>query len=297
MTDVIAAFSRLHVMSPAKGGGSSLRAFVSACNDHDFEDSFYRSSGAGDWKSFLTDFFEPPAITAGHMGVKNFDQVVRKLPSSNLAIYSHREEITRLKSALIYVAQQRLISPRLGWNKGFLSFSTDFQKKHDFAITIVNETYVEIEAKGLMALLKENIYERGYDESRMLTCDLYESIQESKPDLIFMSYTQIDEFQKMIQEKYCPSYMEDPVHKNYGKEYAHVVSPDGSVYLINDWIDARINILEWASNLRHPDGACRGETRIMEEALASCPSGFVQVVGSGRVTLDVDDSEYMMHRV
>ena len=113
-------------------------------------------------------------------------------------------------------------------------------------------------------------------DSNIFTCELYKNIRMNRPNFVIMNFTQVDNMQRLLAKKHCPG--QDPVHHNSKRRDNMVVklSSDESEHSLNDWIDAKINILQWTLNL-NSNRQCKGETRSMEEAMLQCETGFIQV--------------------
>ena len=294
MSDIVSTFPHLHVLSAAKAGSSSLGTIVHNCMSQVFKrDLIYGALYQGTDENMrekrsmiLKDNLHPFPITVGPLKPLTFNKYADTLSPSNLVVYSHRQELSRLKSAIVYVTDHHFVGPKLGWwgLQKVPQIAHDLIEKHGSTIT-GNATHGFLDETLLIEVIKLHTYELGYDDSRMLSCDLYESIQTNQPNLVIIENKKIDDFQSVLAETICPD-LKKPVHLlSHEKKpvNSYVVSSDGTTHTVSDWVDEKINILEWALNLRDEKRSCKGETWTMEETLSSCPTGFVRVVGSGRV--------------
>jgi hypothetical protein len=101
------------VVMPAKAAGSSMKYFTYRCNDaiEKMVDNFLNAPAA--WENLLTNSHEMPGVIASHiLAPQKLVDIIRNVPRDTLLIYSHRQETSRLRSAVKYVLQKKLCSDK-----------------------------------------------------------------------------------------------------------------------------------------------------------------------------------------
>eukprot|EP01082_Thalassiosira_pseudonana_P009752 g8672.t1 g8672 contig30:9055-9684(+) len=104
LRSLIASADQIIILMPAKAAGTSFKAFSSKCVTKTFNDNFLNFKDRNDFDSVLTASYDMPAVLASHMmQVKNLIYFIKNAPRNTLLIYSHRDETTRLLSAIDHV--------------------------------------------------------------------------------------------------------------------------------------------------------------------------------------------------
>lgn len=296
LTELVTVFPQFFAVASSASGSSSLRDFASSCaSEIDGIEPFWMPDaqeamlpGSPDMPreqihdffkelSLTTSFQAPPVLGGQVNNERSVMEVFETASASTLLFYSHRAEVSRLYAAIEKVVGYSLVAPMLTQNHARESWSLDFQRRHNFQLTRTEKGYV-LPEDALIELIAEKPFEIYSSDTHLLTCSVYRSILRTNPNLIITDYTKIGEVQDALAKKTCPG--NNFQFKEDAFEYP-VIKSGNNFYTLKEWLDAKIDTLEWALSLA--EYTCRGETRTMEAALAKCPSKMLQVVGPGRV--------------
>lgn len=265
---------------PAKAAGTSLKDFSKACNGPSYSelrDNFI-SDLRFDLADILSNFYRMPLVIASHLyHVDNLVYLLENAARNALIIYVHRDETKRLSSAINQVVTD--------WCRRGNGYADSVIKppKGFFYKEQKNKCYVE-ESKLINVAIKKKESEIGLGATELLPCEAFEAIKANAPNMMFLDYKYGNDLQNLLAEKYCPSLADKPVESNVAsaKEYeAFVQVKNSEIVPLNDWLKAKQSTLEWALGLHHK-ATCRAKTRIMEDKLFSCETGFLNT----RVTED-----------
>ena len=190
--------------------------------------------------------------------------LIEQLPRSTLLIYMHREESSRLKSAIKQVYSLVRLRPKI-CDVSFIEEKNVCITKEDTLISVIEEQTAEIE----------------HGEPQMLNCDTHDAIENNAPNMMFMHYKQLDKLQRLLAKYNCPHMLEEgALHINVGNEKdrtALVQVGDGKKTVhLEEWIEAKGDMLSFALNLRPPN-TCQRKTREIEDDLFECETEFVRV--------------------
>lgn len=287
MDHLLSKYDQVFLLMPAKGAGTSLNHFTGVCmastNTLSFQQTSHISHHEDELYSAFTDQLQMPSLVTGHIAYpKYFRKVIEHATKDSLIIYSHREESSRLPSAI-----KEVVTKHLCYNN---------KKSKEKGVAIVNNQCQVTEEK-LGNTIKEKRYEIGNGVLRLLTCELYESIKDNRPNLVFMHYKQASRLQKLLAKHHCPDVTED-VRINVGavKQPISIVlggsKNSGELVDLNDWLKAKNSLLEYAFATKEnvsvnkkewidtKEGVtCQATTRDIEDLLLECPSETLQVSG------------------
>ena len=254
---MIASTHQVLVVGPAKAAGSSMFYFSSECNNgtsytYDEMGKFLRRASG---ESSLTKYYEMPSVVSSHVhNSQTLVNIIKDAPRDTLLLYSHRQETSRLQSAVAQVLS------RCGSTKD--SGDDDALKREG------NSCYINEE--HLLEIIKSGKAEIGQSTNNLLTCEVYEAIEDYAPTMAFIDYKKANEVQELISEKYCPSLLGNPVVKNVAdnKQFqVHVKSNATSADVtLDQWLATKSSTLEFALRL-NKDATCVSKTRIMEDQL------------------------------
>lgn len=262
---------------PAKAAGTSMKDFSKACNGPSYSELMdnFISDSRFDLADVISNSYHMPPVIASHLyHVDNLIYLLENVGRNTLLIYVHREETKRLSSAINEVVTNYC---RGGNGHVEISAPRDFFYKRQ-----QNKCYVE-EKKLINVAIKKKESEIGIGASELLQCETFEAIKANAPNMVFLDYKYGNDLQKLLAGKYCPNLVDLPVESNVAsvKEFEALVKMKNSeTVTLNDWLKAKENTLEWALGLNHA-ATCRAKTRIMEDVLFSCESGFLNAKVKG----------------
>lgn len=268
MDELLSKLRQVFVIMPAKNAGSSFEAFTKTCMvERDSWASFPNSINQPE-KKMLQNSFEMPTLISSHvMNSKRFMELVKHATDDSLIIYVHRNGTDRLRSAIGQVSASECAK------------QTE-QGLHANGPCILKEGEV-------LDFIAARVREIGISETRVLTCDAYESIEANAPNLVFMNYVQVDKMFELLAKHHCPG--QKAVHKNTLSDHdsrsaimveleSSTRNGDTSVDL-QDWLDAKMDLIELGLQLKN-DVSCQSTTRKMQHDLFSCQDETIHVSSS-----------------
>lgn len=253
-----------------KSSGTSLKNFVKACTDatEGIGKTEFLSLSPDIKRGIFTQSYNMPKVMTSFAQTNDLALIefIKGMTDESLWIHLYRPETDRLLSAIKHVVKSRLCK---GVTIGDL----------DVSIAKRNGNKCVIEENDLIhdVILKRKI-EIGKSTPKILTCDLYDSIKENAPNVVFVSYEQSSRVQAAVARKYCPelehrsSKLNVDADKNM-QAYVKLVSTGENV-LIDDWVKKKRNHLEWALELNKKI-TCKGTTRKIGQKIKSCPDGAI----------------------
>lgn len=256
LDEVLNSSKQIFITMPAKSAGTSLKAFVNQCTNYEPIDNFINKQF--EIRDFMTSSLELPKIIAGHCySSENLINLIQNTSKNTLLVFIHREETDRLRSAIKQVVTDSLCH--------------------------VNDENCKIDESYLISeVIQKRQDELHFGAPEILTCDVYNKIEETMPKMIFVNYKNVDKLQAAIAAHHCPEYLDKPVHANVDKEKPFSVSvaldkSTGESTSLEYWINAKGELLEWGYQLKR-EQSCQGTTRHMEDRLFECGSnGFLMV--------------------
>jgi len=258
MDDLLSIFKQVYVVMPAKAAGTSFKAFTKKCMNGTY--SFHKVDNIlGDLEKMRDAFqgsLEMPTLISSHLtNTRDFVSLLKWTNRHSLVIYIHREETDRLRSSIVEVATK---------------LCTTENKKGEGRCVMDEDMLVEI-----IVMQKHEI---GFSESRLLTCNTYDSIEENLPNLVFMNYKQANKMQNLLAKHHCPG--TESMRQNAGMEKRPIAvklknsgggtSNSTRVVGINDWLDAKMQLMEYIFRLKL-GGSCQAKSKKIEKFLFSCP--------------------------
>lgn len=105
-----------------------------------------------------------------------------------------------------------------------------------------------------------------------LTRSLWEEVDETGPNILFVYFSKVNALQSNLAKQYCDGMqpMQADVGRNtalYAKKYV-IRTRSGGEALLDDWVKAKHSTIKFA--LKLSGGSCKHKTRKVEDALNSC---------------------------
>eukprot|EP00537_Pseudo-nitzschia_pungens_P012543 CAMPEP_0172384346 /NCGR_PEP_ID=MMETSP1061-20121228/2129_1 /TAXON_ID=37318 /ORGANISM="Pseudo-nitzschia pungens, Strain cf. pungens" /LENGTH=371 /DNA_ID=CAMNT_0013112943 /DNA_START=616 /DNA_END=1731 /DNA_ORIENTATION=- len=257
---------QVYISMPAKAAGSSMKAFAISCMNVDIQikvnlfNKVPRINGKRPIGEYLTESFEPPSLIASHLYSDiEFTHLVKHSTTRSLIIYLHRDEPSRVLSAIKQVTTMRLCPEK----------EKEKQKQKQSEPCTVRE-------QDLVAAIQKKVAEIGFGATEILTCDSYDALDDNAPNFVFVHYTQASRLQKLLAKRFCPAELNQPAEVSVrnvstNKRKIHVeLQRDNSIVSLQEWLEAKKGLLEYALELRE-SASCQAKTRAMEEKLFHCP--------------------------
>ena len=104
MDSLVANARQIFITMPAKAGGTSMKDFTKLCMKNAVHDNILSIEGL--WKDYLVESLHVQSIIASHLYREaNFLRLVNTPSRETLMIHTHREESSRVASAVKQIAQ------------------------------------------------------------------------------------------------------------------------------------------------------------------------------------------------
>jgi len=272
MDELLSKFRQVFVIMPAKNAGSSFKEFTKTCMvERDSWASLDNSLNKPEnYKKMLQNSFVMPTLISSHVyNSKSFMELVKHATDDSLIIYIHRNGTDRLRSAI-----------------GHFSYFWECPKQTKQGLQHANGPCILKEGKVLDFIAARDV-EIGISETKILTCDAYESIEANAPNMVFMNYVQADKMIELLAKHHCPG--QKAVHLNtlsmHESRRAIMVELESSTRNgdtsvdLQDWLDAKMDLIELGLQLKN-DVSCQATTRKMQHDLFSCQDETIHVSSS-----------------
>lgn len=265
------------IMMPAKAAGTSFESFARQCSGKSFsklKDNFLNFEIG---EIFLTSSFELPPVIASHMyNAEPMTKLFQHASKDTLFIWSHREETSRLVSAIKHVMKRLCVHPRYYEMAKFRFVERTKQKCVFSERDLINN------------IIKKKNIEIGFGMEQILTCDAYNAMRNHSPNLILADYNEADKIQQHVAQKHCPHLMKKPaVRENVAtdfktKMYVKLSKVDNATavsnhtVLLDDWLKVKRSYIEMSLELKE-DVTCQDKTRRLEHTLDNCDDHIIQI--------------------
>lgn len=213
--------------------------------------------------------------------IVSFIQLINGVTDETLIVYIHRHETDRLASAIEHVVKQVCRNAH-GIDSGrgpYFSVNLDTltdrvhiidDKENDGTKSCIVEEGALIEE-----MIQKRTREIGSGTQDSFSCETFDALENSRPNMILLNYHQADKLQNMIAKHHCPELLPKlPIHANVAtsNKIANFVrlKVDETIDVpIKDWINEKKQLIEWAFGL-YDNASCRGKFRDVEQKLFKC---------------------------
>jgi hypothetical protein len=295
---VVSSANQIFILMPAKAGGQSLNVFADRCTTAElnygkghFSTDNTLHLGQEELERYMTLHVHPPKVISSHVkDPKPMLRLIDSVEQSSLVIFMYRNEFSRLKSAIKYVASKRMCAPGSHYHTPFVSYYGNDVTSNAIE---VKDGRCTIDEDFLLQVVKDQKAEIGMGNN-LLNCGMYDSIERSDPNLIFAHFTESDALQKIVAKHHCPEARDIPVRIN---DQASSLLKDGTVTTTNvysknanatvdiaEWVESKGPMLSWILGLHDNEGPlCNPKTKEMESDLLTCPSHFIRSTSTWKV--------------
>ena len=188
---------QVFITMPAKAAGTSMIVFTQKCSPVEIPFGNLIHSRDVIEKISFTDNYDVPSVIASHLYTdRPFVDLVKSSTRETLIIYSHREESSRVPSAIQMVLMYVCTGHKAGQEleKKYYNFTVEVNKKTDVPL-MRNISSVSSRVKGA---------------PRILTCNFFDSISQNDPsNLVFVHYKQATKLQTILAKNHCPHIVKD----------------------------------------------------------------------------------------
>ena len=231
LLDMIASTNHVMIAMEAKAAGTSLKQFAKLCNKASgipnyaqLGDNFVNSipnNKKNIQQKVITNSYQPPNVVASHMyNPKTLSYLVRNVPPSTLLIYSHRQETSRMQSAIEHVMGRFCGPPKHRRPPKGLFFKPSKQQEQELPRNnnaTTSSTYnndnrnCHVKEEDLIKIIKKKLVEIKLNSYKLLNCNVYDNIVDYQhypnTKMVFMNYKYADWLQTHVAQKYCPKYL------------------------------------------------------------------------------------------
>ena len=277
MDKLLSKYKQVFVIMPAKAAGTTFREFTKRCMASMKLNAFV--DHAPQLRKFERDVdtafrseLKMPTLISSHVDkARDLHEVLRSATDDTLIVYIHRQETNRLLSAIKHVITSR-----------YCSLETK-----PAGIAMVGEKACNVEEGFLIETIRKRGVEIGMGNTRMLTCETFESIKDNCPNLVFMNYKQAGQLQKLLAKHHCPSVTKE-VQVNVGSDKKMTISVvlegglgnnnNGTLVPLEEWLLFKAPVIEYSLELKS-DVSCQATTRKIERELFACADQTLGISG------------------
>ena len=277
MDKLLSKYKQVFVIMPAKAAGTTFREFTKRCMASMKLNAFV--DHAPQLRKFERDVdtafrseLKMPTLISSHVDkARDLHEVLRSATDDTLIVYIHRQETNRLLSAIKHVITSR-----------YCSLETK-----QAGIAMVGEKAYNVEEGFLIETIRKRGVEIGMGNTRMLTCETFESIKDNYPNLVFMNYKQAGQLQKLLAKHHCPSVTKE-VQVNVGSDKKMTISVvlegglgnnnNGTLVPLEEWLLFKAPVIEYSLELKS-DVSCQATTRKIERELFACADQTLGISG------------------
>jgi len=263
----VAEASNVVVVMPPKASGSSMIAFMNHCYpDNGFEDFT-------NLQRYMSSSLDLPKVLSRHTSSDtDLIRLLKNVPDDFLVVFVYREESDRKVSAVKMIAQSRFCD---GMGKHFLKEPTMTK----------NETHcvIEDEEQLLQSTVGKGFYEVGPDVNSILSCNTYDAIEITNPNLMMMNFRQVDQLQPILAKYHCPKLLKRlPLHTNIAsnkRDWVYVrTRENGAEVKLEEWAKSKKQFLDWAYNTDEKvQKFCRAKTRKLQNEMNRCNDQLIDL--------------------
>eukprot|EP00984_Skeletonema_dohrnii_P000366 scaffold121_cov108-Skeletonema_dohrnii-CCMP3373.AAC.2 len=292
MDSLVANARQIFITMPAKAGGTSMKHFTKLCMKNAVHDNILSEEEL--WKDYLVESLNVQSIVASHLYREaDFLRLVNTPSRETLMIHTHREEGSRVASAVKQIAQSICGFRGKFEETNQKQTTTNVRNKNQKQMVATqfnvrkNNTHCILDEESFVNEIAANDTEVGFSTHRLLTCQSYKAIQENAPQLVFIHYKQVDKLQKLLAKHHCPELLDElPIRSNMAEDKSlkvllHKKGTDEARNSVDleEWLHAKGPAMEWTLKLRR-DASCQAKTFHMEDELFACPDETLRVTSA-----------------
>jgi len=262
--------NQVFMTMPCKAAGTTMKSFTQKCMNKTTSAHIFKRSR----DSFITDNDEVPSIFQGWLqSDTNFVDVVKGSTRETLILYLHREELSRVSSAIQQVLTRQICI-------GQKPNAIDLRTKYEIVVER-HENRCIIQEENLVRLINGKEKEIGLGSNKLMTCNYFDAIAQNTPsNLVFVNYKQADKLQQILAKHHCPHLLKDlPMAKNVAankmiEPFIRLKTNSSREVTFKEWFDNKKNVILWALDLKS-NMDCQSKIMDMEDHLFSCPDEAV----------------------
>ena len=314
LDSMISRASQIFVTMPSKGGGTSMNSFTARCG-HTSEGTSglpYAFIQKYKYKNLLDKpIVNSSSIFSSHISNDtSLIHLAKRSEEKVLILYIHRDQNERDISGIKMIAHHMC-----RYGKRERENQLHLQKLYSQVVVAKNNTHCVIDEKSFGKMIAEGHREAGGGAPKILTCSLFDALQLTRPQFVFLHYKQIDKLQTLLAKYHCPELQDElPIRANVaGNKPTKFFIYDGKgdannkagineifhakgIVRMEDWLDAKGAVLEGAlaSLSQRNERIATGlkETAQMQNKLFGCADEALKIVPRSKAT---EDEEMRKH--
>lgn len=264
--------NQVFITMPDKAAGTTLMHFAFVCSN--------RSKMKGDTlnnqeriEKVFTDNFQLPSIIASHVpSDRQFIDMLKGSTRETLIIYIHREELSRVRSAVQHILMSRVCTHD--------EHGAKLMNRYHFDVEL-NGSRCTIDEEHVITIIKNRNLEIGVGAPEILTCEYFDAIAQNTPsNLVFIHYKQANKLQEILSKYHCPHVMKDlpftmnDASKKIIEPFIRLKTNKSKIVTFEEWFDKKQSLILWALNSNSKMN-CKSKILDMEDHLFSCPDESV----------------------
>ena len=264
-------YDQVYVIMPAKAGGRSLKTFAEDCSGNAayFQDQFNSFPQRKQW---LSQSYDVPKVLIGHSyNGDAMKSLLKGASEDSLIVYIHREETSRLASAIKHV-MWAFCDGSFGRVAPF-----EFVERNE-----IDKTCTVAENDLIDKVIQPKVHEIGMGVHEIWSCDTFHTLNNYRPNLVTMNMNQIDTLQTMLAKKFCPQMMDQKQHigsdqQNF-KTFVQLSSNSTRIVALEEWVLKKQNMLEYTLGFNQNIGCQKNVRDLEDELYETCrDDGFVKL--------------------
>jgi hypothetical protein len=261
-----------------------MKAFSGKCMKREVRvrDNFVNYKG---WKKeLLTKSLRLPSLITSHACDENpMVDLATHASRQTLIIYIHREETSRLISAIKQVAIRNICE---GLPKHIAKLRQEYGVDLSNFNVQKNQTHCSFDEGLIPQLVEKGAFEIGMGASKTLSCNAFDAIEQNAPNMVLVHYKQANKLQKLLAKHHCPDLLLDnkewkPIEANVDvkkTKEVYLQMGEGDNVKLDEWLKEKRNYIEYALSTRAGKiKSCQSKVRRMEDDLFACKDEVLQV--------------------
>ena len=277
LNKIVNQTKQVFITMPAKAAGTAMIMFTKMCSPVKIRDNHALNSKDRIERLIFTGNYKVPSVIASHINPGPFIDIMKGATRETLIIYIHREELSRVRSAI-----QHVLMSHICINHGL---KKELKLKQKYNVTVdVNKNRCTIDEKHLIRMIKGKEREIGWGAPKILTCNVFDAIAQNDPsNLVFVDYKQANKLQTILAKNHCPHIVKDlPIASNVAADkemepFVRLSSDPSREVTFKDWFDKKQGVILWALDLKK-EMDCQSKIIDMEDHLFTCPDEAVMLV-------------------
>jgi hypothetical protein len=281
ITAFFANFQHIIFVMPAKAGGTSSEAFYKKCTGRSNDPEGFLN-GQNNRLAFLRNSLALPPVMASHLyNDKPLLDLLSLSSNKMLVVYQHRNEVSRLESAINFVVDWRIcLSNHDKHSPKSWGIAVARNDNSEF-----NRTCIIDENDLLDRVIVPQTNEIGCSTPKTLSCNVFSELRKSRPKtFLIVDYKELDRLHLAAAKLHCEDLVEEisegGFHTNVASErnIETLIKISSSVnpVTLRDWTAEKKEFLEMI--LPHSGvETCKRSLHSVEKQMLACSSKMLMI--------------------